>query len=115
MACNAAILLKNTAFGPVGVELSGSNPKSFEFNFKFAGQLVSTLDSKQEDYFNNALHEFEQKHPDVFIEDFLDFKKQLPGDTPFADIVNQVKRNLVTIEQTSALRRVNRYRSRRGG
>ena len=42
------------------------------------------------------------QHPDTSIEDLLAINKQLPEDTPLAQKVNQLKKNLVTIEQTSA-------------
>jgi hypothetical protein len=78
------------------------DPKSYQFSFKLGGQIISTLDADDEALFNKALKDFEQQHPDITIEDLLDFNKQLPGNSPFAQSVNQVKRNLVTIEQTSA-------------
>jgi hypothetical protein len=79
-----------------------ANPQSYEFSFKLAGQIISTADADDEAFFNQALKEFEQQHPDISIEDLLAVNKQLPEDTPFAKIVNQVKQNLVTIERTSA-------------
>jgi len=79
-----------------------ANPQSYEFSFKLGGQIISTSDADDEAFFNQVLKEFEQQHPDTSIEDLLDINKQLPEDTPFAKIVNQVKQNLVTIEQTSA-------------
>ncbi len=79
-----------------------ANPQSYEFSFKLPGQIISTSGADDEALFNQALKEFEQQHPDTSIEDLLDINKQLPEDTPFAKVVNQVKQNLVTIEQTSA-------------
>jgi len=79
-----------------------ANPQSYQFSFKLGGQIISTLDADNEAIFNQYLKEFEQQHPDTNIEDLLDINKQLTEDTPFAEIVNQVKQNLVTIEQTSA-------------
>jgi len=79
-----------------------ANPQSYEFSFKLGGQIISTSDADDEAFFNQALKEFEQQHPDTSIEDLLDINKQLPEDTPFAKIINQEKQNLVTIEQTSA-------------
>ncbi len=75
---------------------------TYQFTFKLGGQIISTADADNEALFNQALKEFEKQHPDITIDDLLDFNKQLPEDTPFAKVVNQVKRNLVTIEQTSA-------------
>ena len=78
-----------------------ANPQSYEFTFKLGAQIISTADADDEAFFNQTLKEFEQKHPDTSIEDLLDINKQLPEDTPFAEIVNHVKQNLVTIKQTS--------------
>ena len=78
-----------------------ANPQSYEFSFKLGAQIISTADADDEAFFNQALKEFEQQHPDTSIEDLLDINKQLPEDTPFAKIINQEKQNLVTIEQTS--------------
>jgi hypothetical protein len=35
------------------------------------------------------------------IDDVLDLNKPVPSDSPFAQSVNEMKKNLVTIEQTS--------------
>lgn len=80
-----------------------ANPQSYEFSFKLGAQIISTSDADDEAFFNQALKEFEQQHPDTSIEDLLEVNKQLPEDTPFAKIVNLVKQNLVTIKQTSGL------------
>ena len=77
-----------------------ADPQSYQFSFKLSGQIISTVDSDDESSFNQSLKDFEQKHPDIFIDDLLSINKQLPDDTPFARAVNQVKNNLVTIEQT---------------
>jgi len=77
-----------------------ADPKIYQFTFKLGGQIISTSDADNEAIFNQYLKEFEQQHPDTNIEDLLDINKQLTEDTPFAEIVNQVKGNLVTIEQT---------------
>jgi len=50
--------------------------------------------------FNQALKEFEQQHPDTYIEDLLAINKQFPEDTPFARAVYRVKQNSVTIGRT---------------
>jgi hypothetical protein len=79
-----------------------ANPQSYQFSFKLGGQIISTSDTDDEAFFNQALKQFEQQHPNTSIEDLLAINKQLPENTPFAKIVNQVKQNLVTIEQTWA-------------
>ncbi len=78
-----------------------ADPQSYQFSFKLGGQIISTADADDEAMFNQLLKDFEQQHPDTSIEDLLAINKQLPEDTPFARAVNQVKQNLVTIEQTS--------------
>jgi hypothetical protein len=53
------------------------------------------------DSFEKELEESEERHPDTPIKDLLDTKKLLPETTPFAKKINQLKKNLVTITQTS--------------
>ena len=77
-----------------------ANPQSYEFSFKLGGQIISTSDADDEAFFNQALKEFEQQHPDTSIEDLLAINKQLPEDTPFARAVYRVKQNSVTIGRT---------------
>jgi hypothetical protein len=54
------------------------------------------------DSFEEELQDFEEQHPDISIKELLYSKKLLPETTPFAKKVNQLKKNLVTIEQTWA-------------
>ena len=67
------------------------------------GQIISNPDpdADYEALLNELSKEFEQQHPDITIEDLRDFNTQLPEDMPFGKVVNQVKKNLVTIAQTS--------------
>ena len=78
-----------------------ADPQSYQFSFKLGAQLVSSTDSDSDACFAQQLKEFEHKHPDISIEDLLS-DKPLPEDTPYGRLHNQIKKNLVTIEQTSA-------------
>ncbi|MFC1987292.1 recombinase family protein [Chloroflexota bacterium] len=78
-----------------------SKPLDYKLTFKLAGQIISTEDSETDALFNKLFKEFEQQNPDMSIEDVVDPSKPLPGNSLFAQSANQVKRNLVTIEQTS--------------
>ncbi|MFC2041097.1 hypothetical protein ACFLTY_02100 [Chloroflexota bacterium] len=51
--------------------------------------------------FNDELKRFEKEHPDVLVKALLDPTKPLPWNSPFAQAINQAKKNLVTIGQTS--------------
>jgi site-specific DNA recombinase len=77
-----------------------ADPKGYEFSFTLDGTIISTTDANES--FADELEEFEEQHPDISVRDLLDTKELLPGDTPFVQKVNQLKRNLVTIERTSA-------------
>jgi hypothetical protein len=79
-----------------------ADAQSYQLSFKLGGQIISTADAANETYFNQALKDFEQQYPDTDITDLLDIKKQLSEDTSLGRIVNRMKQNLVTIEQTWA-------------
>ncbi len=79
-----------------------ADPKGYEFNFTLDGTIISTTYSDELSSFEDELEDFEERHPDMSIKDLLDTNKLLQENTPFAEKVNRLKRNLVTIEQTSA-------------
>ncbi|MDD4876174.1 MAG: hypothetical protein PHQ86_03460, partial [Dehalococcoidales bacterium] len=66
------------------------------------GQIISTEESETEATFNRLFNEYAKEHPDMNFDDYVDPGKPLPGNSPFAQSINQAKKNLVTIEQTSA-------------
>jgi len=72
------------------------------FTFTLDGTIISTKYTDELSSFEDDLEEFEQRHPDISIKDLLDNNKLLPENTPFAKKVNQLKQDLVTIEQTWA-------------
>ena len=86
-----------------------NKPLDYKLTFKLAGQIISTEDSETDDLFNKHFKEYEQQHPDMNIEDLIDPSKPLPGNSPFVRHINRVKKNLVTIEQTSGCLFVDRY------
>jgi len=85
-----------------------ADPQGYEFSFTLDGTIVSTTSSDELSSFEDALENFEKRHPDILIKDLLDTDKLLQEDTPFARKVNQLKQNLVTIERTSGCRHVHR-------
>ncbi|MDD5288598.1 MAG: hypothetical protein PHY28_05745, partial [Dehalococcoidales bacterium] len=80
-----------------------ATPKDFQFNFTLDGKIISTKDADELSSFNEELAKFEEQHPEVSVKDLLDNNKPIPEDTPFAQKINQLKQNLVTIERTSGL------------
>ncbi len=79
-----------------------ADPKGYEFNFTLDGTIISTTYTDELSSFEDELEDFEERHPDISIKDLLDTSKLLQENTPFAEKVNKLKQNLVTIEQTSA-------------
>ena len=79
-----------------------AEPKGYEFTFTLDGTIISTTYSEELSSFENDLEDFEQRHPDISVKDLLDTNRRLQEDTPFAEKVNKLKQDLVTIEQTSA-------------
>jgi len=89
-----------------------ASPKSYNFTIVFYGQIISTEDSEIDATFAQRVKEFEQLHPDITIFDLINPYKRLPEDTLLGKTANQLKQNLVTIEQTSASPRERNYRCR---
>ncbi len=79
-----------------------SKPLDYKLTFSLYGQIISTEESETEALFNKLFEEFAQEHHDMNIDDLIDLSKPLPGNTLFAQSINKAKKNLVTIEQTSA-------------
>ena len=79
-----------------------SKPLDYKLTFSLYGQIVSTEESETEATFNRLFNEYAQEHPDINFDDYVDPGKPLPGNSPFAQSINRAKKNLVTIEQTSA-------------
>lgn len=90
-----------------------AEPDYFRFTFQLDGQIVTSTDDYK--VLDNQLLDFEKLHPEITDWDLLDPTKQVPEDTEFGEKVNQLKQNLVTIEQTSASQRVRNCRRRQGG
>ena len=79
-----------------------ADPKGYEFTFTLDGTIISTTYSDELSSFEDDLEDFEQRHPDISIKDVLDTNKTFQENTPFAEKVNKLKQDLVTIERTSA-------------
>lgn len=79
-----------------------ADPKNFSFNFTLHGNLISSTQQDEFSSFEKELRKFEEENTSVTIGDLLDPKKRLAENTPFVQKVNQLKQNLVTIEQTWA-------------
>jgi hypothetical protein len=79
-----------------------SKPLDYKLTFSLFGQIISTEESETESTFNRLFNEFAQEHPDINLADCVDPDKPLPGNLPFAQLINQAKKDLVTTEQTSA-------------
>jgi site-specific DNA recombinase len=79
-----------------------ADPQGYEFTFSLDGSIVSTRSSDELSCFEDDVEDFQERHPDILIKDLLDTDRLLQEDTPFARKVNELKRNLVTIERTSA-------------
>jgi hypothetical protein len=79
-----------------------ADQKSYQFSFTLDGTIISTSDANKMSSFKDELKKFEEKHPEILVKDLLDNSKKLEGDTPFVQKINNLKRNLVTIEQTWA-------------
>jgi hypothetical protein len=78
-----------------------ADPQNYQFNITLDGKIISTKDNDELISFNDELKNFEKQHPDISVKDLLDENKPIPEHTLFAEKVNQLKQNLVTIEQTS--------------
>ncbi|MFC1988094.1 hypothetical protein ACFLVH_06140 [Chloroflexota bacterium] len=92
---------KRSLFEAIHLKVT-ADPKGYQFKFTLDGKIISTADEDGLSAFNDELKKFEEQHPDVSVKDLLDNNKLLPEDTPFAQKVNQLKQDLVTIEQTWA-------------
>ncbi len=92
-----------------------ADQKSYQFSFTLDGAIISTADANELSSFEDELKKFEENHPDVSVKDLLDTSKKLAGDTPFVQKINNLKQNLVTIEQTWASLRAYNCPSPRGG
>jgi len=79
-----------------------AEPKGYEFTFTLDGTIISTKYSDELSSFEDDLEDFEQRHPHISVKDLLDTNKRLQENTPFAQKVNKLKQDLVTIEQTWA-------------
>lgn len=79
-----------------------ADPKGYEFNFTLDGAIISTRYADELSSFEDELKDFEERHPDISLKDLLDTNKLIQENTPFAEKVNKLKQDLVTIEQTSA-------------
>jgi site-specific DNA recombinase len=86
-----------------------ADPKSYSFNFKFFGNWKLPSEYGIKDFINEKYVEFEKLHPEIKIDELVDYNKMLPEDSKFGCIINSLKKmikaknqNLVTIAQTSA-------------
>lgn len=93
--------LKRSLFEAIRLKVQ-ADQKSYQFTIALDGHIISTTEAHELSAFDDELRRFEKKHPDVSVKDLLDNPKLLPEDTPFVQKLNQLKQNLVTIEQTSA-------------
>ena len=79
-----------------------ADPTGYQFNFTLDGTILSTKYADEMSSFEHELQAFEEKHPDMFLKDFLDSGKLLSENPVLAQKVNKLKQNLVTTEQTWA-------------
>jgi site-specific DNA recombinase len=92
---------KRNLFKSIGLKVL-ADPKSYEFNFTLDGTIISTKYADELSSFEGELEDFEKRHPDILLKDLLDTNKLIEENTPFAEKVNKLKRDLVTTERTSA-------------
>ena len=77
-------------------------PGKYRFTCFIDAELTSDYDEELESAFSEKVKELEEKHPEINFGDLIDHSKQLPEDTFIGRTANQNKKNLVTIERTSA-------------
>ncbi|MBA7560944.1 MAG: hypothetical protein GH159_00135 [Dehalococcoidia bacterium] len=77
-------------------------PGKYRFTCFIDAELTSDHDEKIESAFSEKVKELEEQHPEINFGDLIDHSKQLPEDTFIGRTSNQIKKNLVTTEQTSA-------------
>lgn len=90
-----------------------ADPNNFQLKFQLGANILVSVDptdatamkksigaNKTLDV-HEALREFEERHPATFADAICDVDTCLPEDTDFGKAVNQMKRDLVTIERTS--------------
>ncbi|MDD5083020.1 MAG: zinc ribbon domain-containing protein, partial [Dehalococcoidales bacterium] len=95
------ITKKRNLYASINLKVLATS-EGYEFNFTLDGTIISSKDTQDLSSFEDQLEQFEQQHPDISVGELLNSTKPLQGDTPFVQKVNQLKRNLVTIEQTWA-------------
>lgn len=92
---------KRGLFASISLEVR-ADPEGFEFDFTLNSTMISTRQSDEHSLFEEQLEDFQERHPEISLEDLLDPNNLVHEDTPFAREVNKLKADLVTIERTSA-------------
>lgn len=91
-------------------------PGRYRFNCFIDTALTSEYDEEIESGFSDLVKELEVVHPEISLDDLIDYSVLVPEDTAIGRVSNQIKRkHLVTIEQTSASQHVCSSHRRRGG
>ncbi|MDD4858822.1 MAG: recombinase family protein [Dehalococcoidales bacterium] len=92
-----------------------ADPESFKFSFRLGAFILKSSGEDSMAYVNKLIKEFEQSHPETNAQDLINLDYLLPEDSPLAKMLNPVKKDLVTIEQTSASPRGRSCPSQPGG
>jgi hypothetical protein len=80
-----------------------ASPGNYRFTCFIDAELTSDYDEELETAFHEKVKELETLHPEINFGDLIDHSKQIPEDTTIGRVSNQIKKkNLVTIERTSA-------------
>lgn len=80
-----------------------ASPGNYRFTCFIDAELTSDYDEELETAFHKKVKELETLHPEINFGDLIDHSKQIPEDTTIGRVSNQIKKkNLVTIERTSA-------------
>ena len=77
-----------------------AGPEGYGFNFTLEGTMISSSDNDDLSLFEEAVADFEERHPDISVKELLDKNEVVREDLPFGKRVKQLKENLATIEQT---------------
>ena len=78
-----------------------ADPTGFKFSFTLDGNIISSTQADELSSFERDLRRYEEANSYVPVKKLLDPNKPLTEDTHLAEVINEAKNNLVTIEQTS--------------
>jgi site-specific DNA recombinase len=74
---------------------------SFRFCFRLGSIYLNSSDENKFSEISSLIKDFEKSHPETNSQDLANLEYLLPEDSPLSKILNPIKQDLVTTEQTS--------------